>query len=88
MSPQPYVPRRSRMVDANGFVLRDWDVWFQSLAATVNALAALLQSGPHTPNTKVIGSPGDLYTSTLGGANVTLWVKESGTQTNTGWVAK
>ncbi len=39
------------------------------------------------PNTFVTGSPGDYYLSTTGGAGATLWVKESGVSTNTGWVA-
>jgi len=46
------------------------------------------QTGAGSPNGVVTGSPGDLYTNTNGGANSTLWVKESGVGTNTGWVAK
>jgi hypothetical protein len=45
-------------------------------------------SGAGSPNGVVTGSPGDLYTNTSGGANTTLYVKESGAATNTGWVAK
>ena len=41
-----------------------------------------------TPNTVVTGSPGDIYINKNGGAGTTLWVKESGTGTNTGWVGK
>jgi len=33
------------------------------------------------------GSPGDLYSNVDGGAGSTLWVKESGVATNTGWVS-
>jgi hypothetical protein len=44
--------------------------------------------GAGSPNGSVTGNPGDLYTNTSGGANTTLYVKESGTGTNTGWVAK
>lgn len=40
------------------------------------------------PNGNVTGVIGDLCLNTNGGANVTLWVKESGIGTNTGWVAK
>lgn len=47
-----------------------------------------IRSGALTPNTNVVGSIGDLYTWTGGGAGTTLWVKESGAATNTGWVAK
>lgn len=44
-------------------------------------------SGAGSPNGVVTASPGSLYTNTSGGANTTLYVKESGTG-NTGWVAK
>jgi hypothetical protein len=50
--------------------------------------AAITASGNGSPNDVVIGSPGDIYTNRSGGANTTLWVKESGVDTNTGWVAK
>jgi len=46
------------------------------------------RSGIGTPEGVIVGSPGDLYTDANGGAAVTLWVKESGAATNTGWVAK
>jgi len=39
------------------------------------------------PNGNITASPGSMYTSTVGGAGNTLWVKESGTG-NTGWVNK
>lgn len=45
-------------------------------------------SGSGSPNSVLVGSPGDLYTNTAGGAGTTLYVKESGSATNTGWVAK
>lgn len=47
-----------------------------------------VSAGNVLPNGNVVGSPGDLYTSTLGGSLQTLWVKESGVATNTGWVGK
>ena len=43
--------------------------------------------GLGTPEGSVTASVGSLYTQTNGGANTTLYVKESGTG-NTGWVAK
>jgi hypothetical protein len=45
-------------------------------------------SGVGAPNGAVIGSVGDLYTDTTGGAGTTLWVKEAGAATNVGWVGK
>ena len=46
-----------------------------------------IYSGSGSPNSSVYGKPGDYYLDTAGGAGNTLWVKESGTATNTGWVA-
>ena len=43
--------------------------------------------GNGNPNGVVIGNPGTIYINDLGGANLTLWVKESGTG-SIGWIAK
>lgn len=43
--------------------------------------------GKGSPENVVAAPPGMLYVNTDGGANITLWVKESGTG-KTGWVAK
>lgn len=47
-----------------------------------------IQSGTGAPNNKTLGSVGDLYLRTDGGTSTTLYVKESGSNSNTGWVAK
>jgi hypothetical protein len=47
-----------------------------------------MSSGVGSPNGVVVGSPGDMYLNTSGGAGTTLYIKESGSATNTGWVAK
>lgn len=47
-----------------------------------------IYKGSGSPNSTQVGSPCDLYLNTAGGAGATLWVKESGAATNTGWVAK
>lgn len=44
--------------------------------------------GSGSPNGVVTGSPPDIYLNTAGGAGTTLYVKESGSGTNTGWVGK
>tara|TARA_R100001132_G_C3255129_1_gene80946 strand:+ start:440 stop:814 length:375 start_codon:yes stop_codon:yes gene_type:complete len=49
---------------------------------------AVVLAGVGAPNGSVIGSVGDLYVDKEGGASTTLYVKESGSATNTGWVAK
>lgn len=58
-----------------------------TVPATIGA-GALWSSDFGPPNGAVTGSPGDLYTDKNGGAGTTLWAKESGVATNTGWVAK
>lgn len=47
-----------------------------------------LLAGTGVPNGTAVGSVGDLYVDKAGGAGTTLYVKESGAGTNTGWVAK
>ena len=47
-----------------------------------------LDVGNGTPNSAVSAQIGSLYLQRDGGAGTTLWVKESGAGTNTGWVAK
>jgi hypothetical protein len=44
--------------------------------------------GTGSPNGVVTASPGSLYLNLSGGSATTLYVKESGTATNTGWVGK
>jgi hypothetical protein len=61
---------------------------------TAKASTIVLSNGPTwsygtgSPETVVFGNIGDLYSNMSGGAGVTLYVKESGTNTNTGWKAK
>jgi hypothetical protein len=47
----------------------------------------LILSGAGSPNGVVTANIGSLYLNNTGGANTSLWIKESGTS-NTGWVAK
>jgi hypothetical protein len=56
--------------------------------ANFGTTGTLWSSGTGDPNGVVLGSPGDLYSRTDGGAGTTLYVKESGSATNTGWVGK
>jgi hypothetical protein len=46
-----------------------------------------LKRGSGSPEGAVTGSIGDIYQRTNGGASTTLYVKESGNATNTGWIA-
>ena len=45
-------------------------------------------TGTATPEGAVIGNIGDTFINKSGGAGTTLYVKESGSGTNTGWVGK
>jgi hypothetical protein len=56
--------------------------------AKVVVSGATWSSGTVAPNGNVTGNIGDLYTNKNGTTSTTLWVKESGAATNTGWVAK
>lgn len=47
-----------------------------------------ISSGTGSPNGVVPGSPGDMYTDTSGGAGSTLYIKETGAGTTSGWAAK
>lgn len=47
-----------------------------------------VRTGTGSPNGSVIGSVGDLFLRTDGGTSTTLYVKQSGANTLTGWVAK
>ena len=55
--------------------------------ATIGTVGGLIRSGNGDPNTTIVGSVGDQWLRLDGGASTTLYVKESGAATNTGWVA-
>ena len=86
---QPFIPRKSAVLRQGGLISDDWDRFLQSLAAQLDALSAVTVQGAFPdPNGNVVASPGAIYTAAAGGALVTLWVKESGTNDSAGWVAK
>jgi hypothetical protein len=49
---------------------------------------ATIRSGSGSPEGVVTGNVGDLFLRTDGSAGSALYVKESGSGTNTGWIAK
>lgn len=76
-------------------VYRDLSVGQITSQTSVTTATALLnmndriwRTGAGSPEGAVAAQIGSLYTRTDGGANTTLYVKESGVGTNTGWVAK
>jgi|688.fasta_scaffold00761_54 hypothetical protein len=58
-----------------------------TIPTAVDALAGRIRWGSGTPEGAVTASVGTLFLRTDGGANTTLYVKESGAG-NTGWAAK
>lgn len=64
-----------------------WQRWYSSVTAAVIKLATRTQYGAGSPENVVTASVGTLYLRSDGGANTTLYVKESG-NAKTGWVAK
>lgn len=44
--------------------------------------------GSGSPNGQITDKPPAIYLNSAGGAGTTLYVKESGANTNTGWVGK
>jgi hypothetical protein len=56
--------------------------------ATFTINGAVVRASTGSPNGVVTGSPGDMYLNKNGGAGTTLYIKESGVATNTGWVGK
>ena len=83
--------------------LAEWGKWFRDqdvkaeadLSITESQISDLgdyvtttvIKSGQGTPEANVVGSVGHIYLRSDGGANTTLYVKESGTGTDTGWAA-
>jgi hypothetical protein len=59
-----------------------------ALIQAVNTLGQLEFIGTGSPNGAVTASPPARYWNRSGGAGTTLYVKESGANTNTGWVGK
>ncbi len=61
--------------------------WFEGNEIKIGTTPNQIEVGAlASPNTFISGSPGDLYLSSGGGANATLWVKETGSATTSGWV--
>lgn len=62
---------------------------FDFLLSQMTPLEGLpIFQGSGSPNGAVTASPPALYLNRSGGAGTTLYVKESGAATNTGWIAK
>jgi len=62
--------------------------WSEVRGVNIFAGTAKWTSGTGSPEGVVAAPMGSIYSNTGGGAGVTLYVKESGSAGNTGWVAK
>ena len=63
-----------------------WYAWKGS--STANAkMAEYIYLGAGTPESVVTAPLGALYINTSGGVDVCLYSKETGANTNTGWIA-
>ena len=62
---------------------------FRRIVAAVNTLEdSRVLRGAGSPEGAVVAKVGALYARTDGGTGTTLYVKETGDNTDTGWVAK
>lgn len=61
---------------------------FERWQGILNKLLEFVHIGSNTPEGAETGSVGHIFLRTNGGASTTLYVKESGSNTKTGWVAK
>jgi len=84
--------------------LDDWSRWMKAQTIPVEAdisitesqisdfgsyvTTATIMSGSGSPEGVITASPPCLYLNTDGGTSTTLYVKETGEDTNTGWIAK
>lgn len=60
---------------------------FEYWRSILNTLLTFIHIGSGAPESVEVGSIGHLYLRTAGGAKTCIYIKESGTNTNTGWVA-
>ena len=96
---ETYGPPRtviSSIYEIAGTALEELAQWIEQrglrtpISSLVGSSPALthIKQGTGSPETVVTASVGALYLRLDGGAATTLYVKESGTNTNTGWIAK
>lgn len=81
-------PRLPSGNDVGRLVVSLYD-FLRRVVVSVNALdETTVLSGVGSPEGVVNAKVGRLYVDTAGGAGTTLYVKESGDMTTTGWAAK
>lgn len=65
-----------------------YQIWQRLNRTQLTIGESTIYTGAGSPENNQIGSVGDLWLRTDGGSNTTLYVKESGDDTDTGWIAK
>ena len=61
---------------------------WEDIQFALDQLNSRIKRGNGSPEGKLLGKPGDLYTNLQGGVGSTLFVKETGGHTTTGWAPK
>jgi hypothetical protein len=85
--PFPYLPGTAKPDSFEDRVQQNFDAIAVAVGKPVQA-TALISWGTGSPNGAVVAAVGALFLRLDGGAGTTLYVKESGANTNTGWVGK
>jgi len=75
------------LADVKTFLQTEHGVTGVHNGITIDGTSAEVKAGTGTPESSVTAAVGSIYLRTDGGANTTLYVKESGAG-NTGWIAK
>jgi hypothetical protein len=83
---EKFLPTANNASDIGTDVLRMGNAYIRTLFVGSNGNTATYSSGANTPEGAITATVGSVFTRTNGGANTTLYVKESGTG-NTGWAA-
>lgn len=78
---------RAALVGQDGVATPQFHRYLSGIAA-ISEVAQYFFTGTGTPEGNVVASPPAVFFRQDGGASTVLYVKETGTDTNTGWVAK
>lgn len=74
--------------DAELEYVRTWLETHPVTNSKLDKVLKLINVGNGSPENVVTASPPAIYLDEAGGSLLTLYVKESGINTNTGWIAK
>ncbi len=87
--PQRTAPQFPRYTgDEHVLVWDEHETDHNDIADSIGGTTGLVLTGTGTPEAAVAAPVGTLYLDSAGTTSLTLYVKETGTDTNLGWVAK